>query len=79
MRQLILLTAFIFFLTSCSTSSLKKELTAEEENKMVVDMAACKEKADASTRGFGQGGITWERKHKEIYDYCMRSKGWGFK
>lgn len=23
-----------------------------------------------------QGGITWERKHKEIYDYCMKSKGW---
>jgi hypothetical protein len=76
MRELILLAAIILFFTSCSSSSVKKELTAEEESRLIVDMAGCKEKADASTRGFGQGGITWERKHKEIYDYCLKSKGW---
>lgn len=76
MRQLILLTAIILFFTSCSSSEVKKELTAEEENRFAVDQVACNEKADASTRGFGQGGITWERKHKEIFDYCMKSKGW---
>jgi len=55
---------------------MKKELTAEEESRWALDSAACKDKADASTRGFGKGGITWERKHREIYDYCMKSKGW---
>lgn len=76
MRQLILLTVFVLLLTSCSSSAVKKELTAEEKSQFAADSVACNEKADASTRGFGQGGITWERKHKEIFDYCMKSKGW---
>ncbi len=76
MRQLILLTALILFLTSCSSSPVKQELTAEEEKRFALDQVACTAKADASTRGFGKGGITWERKHKEIFDYCMKSKGW---
>ena len=78
-RQLILLTAFILFFTSCSSSSIKKELTAEEESRLALDMAACNEKADESARGFGKGGITWKRKHQEIYDYCLKSKGWDLK
>ncbi len=76
MRQLILSMTTILFFVSCSSSEVKKELTAEEESQFAVDQVACNKKADASTRGFGQGGITWERKHKEIFDYCMKSKGW---
>jgi hypothetical protein len=76
MRQLLLLAAIILFFTSCSSPAVKKQLTAEEESRLTVDKAACKAKADESARGFGQGGITWERKHKEIYDYCLKSKGW---
>lgn len=76
MRQFTLLTAFCFFFTSCSSPAVQKDLTAEEESKLALDMAACNEKADESTRGFGKGGITWERKHQEIYNYCMKSKGW---
>lgn len=76
MRQLISLMALILFFTSCSSPLVKKKLTAEEESRFAADKVVCNEKADASTRGFGQGGITWERKHKEIFDYCMKSKGW---
>lgn len=78
-RQVILLTGIIFFLTSCSSTPQKTKLSAEEESQFALDRVACNKKADDSTRGFGEGSITWERKHQEIYDYCMKNKGWDLK
>jgi len=78
-RQLILLTGFILFLTNCSSTPQRAKLTSEEETRFALDMAACDKKADDSARGFGKGSITWERKRQEIYDYCMKNKGWGLK
>lgn len=75
-RQLILIMGIIIFLTHCSSSPKRANLNSEEENRFAVDQAACNKKADESARGFGKGGITWERKRQEIYDYCMNNKGW---
>jgi len=78
-RQLILLTGIIILLTNCSSTPQKAKLTAEEENQLTLDMTTCNKKADESARGFGRGGITWERKRQEIYGYCMKNKGWDLK
>lgn len=75
-RQLILLTGFILFLTNCASTPQRAKLTSEEETRFALDRAACDKKADDSARGFGKGSITWERKRQEIYDYCMKNKGW---
>jgi hypothetical protein len=75
-RQLIPVLGIIIFLTSCSSSSQRADLTAEEEDRFVFDKGTCEKKADESARGFGKGNITWELKRKEIYDYCMENKGW---
>ena len=77
--KLIVITSLIFFLTNCSSTPQRGNLTSEEETRFALDMAACNKKADDSARGFGKGSITWERKRQEIYDYCMKNKGWNIK
>jgi hypothetical protein len=66
----------IAFLTGCSSPKMRADLTVEEENQFVSDKSVCTKKADESARGFGRKSITWELKHREIYDYCMDNKGW---
>lgn len=74
--KLIVVTGFIFFLANCSSTPQSVKLTSEEETRFALDMDTCNKKADESARGFGKGSITWERKRQEIYDYCMKNKGW---
>ncbi|VAX27792.1 hypothetical protein MNBD_NITROSPINAE05-755 [hydrothermal vent metagenome] len=75
-RQLFLLLSVIVLFAGCSSPKLRAELTVEEENRFVQDKSFCDKKAAESARGFGQESITWERKRREIYDYCMANKGW---
>jgi len=80
-RQLLLFICVMVFMTGCSSTKAREELTVEEENRFVLDKSACDKKADESARGFGRRGfgresITWKLKHQESYNYCMTNKGW---
>ncbi len=75
-RQWILFAGIIVLLTNCSSTPQRATLTAEEEKQFALDGVACDKKADQSARGFGKASITWERKRQEIYEYCMKTKGW---
>ncbi len=73
-KLLILVCALL--LAHCSSAPAPKALTVEQERRLARDTAACNEKADDSSRGFGVGGITWTLKWQEIFNYCMKTKGW---
>lgn len=78
-RQCILFMGIMILLTNCSSTPQKTPLTAEEEKRFALDEVVCNKKADESARGFGKESITWERKRQEIYEYCMKTKGWDLK
>jgi hypothetical protein len=75
-RQLLIIIGITVLLAGCASPPEREDLTAEEEDQFVLDKSVCAKKADESTRGFGRKSITWELKHREIYDYCMGNKGW---
>lgn len=75
-RQLLLIMGITVLLAGCSSTPERADLTAEEEDRFVLDKSVCAKKADESTRGFGRKSITWKLKHREIYNYCMGNKGW---
>ena len=74
-RQLLLMMGITVLLAGCSATPERADLTAEED-RFVLDKSVCAKKADESTRGFGRKSITWELKHREIYNYCMGNMGW---
>ena len=76
MPKTLLILVFTLLLAHCSSAPTPKTLTAEQERQLAQDTASCNEKADDASRGFGVGGITWTLKWQEVFNYCMKNKGW---